>query len=302
MSSSRLRHALVTGASGAVGSAVVSKLVANGVRVRALVRRRDQSLDPGVEQVHGDLTEAPSLQGIADSVEAVIHCAAAIGADPTTCERVNVHGTRNLLQAMSGAGCRRLVHVSTLSVYDTTHRRQFDESAPLWAEPVSPYGYSKARAERVVRAAQDGGVRSVILRAGLVLSMHSRSRWGPAVFERARSVEAPVFPTSPVPHVHVENLVEAIVASLERDAALDQAFNVIDGEAEAEEYFAVIYPAIGRPVPRLAEDTPRLHFAHRKIRERLGYAPRSRWREFLADLANVAPAVSRSPSTTVSCH
>jgi nucleoside-diphosphate-sugar epimerase len=299
MASSRLRHALVTGASGAVGSAVVQRLVASGVRVRALVRRRDESLDPGVEQVRGDLTQAASLQGVADSVEAVIHCAAAVGADLKTCERVNVQGTRDLLGVMSAAGCRRLVHVSTLSVYGTSERRHFDEDSPLWADATSPYGFTKAAAEGLVRAAEQAGIRSVILRAGLVLSMHERSRWGPAIFERARSSEAPIFPSSLVPHVHVENLVDAIFAGLGHDAALEQAFNVIDGEAEVADYFAVVYPAIGRPVPCLTADTPCLRFAHQKIRERIGYAPRDRWREFLGALAARAASLSRAPSSEV---
>jgi nucleoside-diphosphate-sugar epimerase len=295
MQSMKVGHVLVTGASGAVGSAVVKRLVARGVRVRALVRRVDAELDSAVEQVRGDLVDGASLRGIVGGAQAVVHCAAAIGADGHSCERVNVEGARELLREMAAAGCRQLVHLSTLSVYDTSERRQFDEDAPLWASATSPYGYTKAEAERLVRAAGQSGLRAVILRAGLVLSMHRRSRWGPGVFERARESEAPIFPATVIPHVHVDNLVDAIELGLEREAALDQAFNVIDGEADVDDYFAVVYPAIGRDIPHLPAGAPRLRFERQKIRASLGYAPRDRWLEFLGALRSLAASTPPAP-------
>jgi nucleoside-diphosphate-sugar epimerase len=276
------KTALVTGGSGAVGSAVLHRLRRAGTRVRALVRGQDPGMAADVDQIRGNLSDLSAVTPAVAGADLVVHCAAAIGSDPEACHRTNVVGTSNLVAAMSAANCHRLIHVSTISVYDLADRTEFDEEAPVLSAPSQAYGYTKAQAEALVRARE--GLIWTIVRPALVLSMHPRSRWGPLVFRTANQDDAPVFPAPIIPYVHVDNLVEAILLSLLNRAAHNRIYNVVDGEAPALDYFNVVYRGLGRPMPRLSEPMPFWHFSSERIRRELGYAPRDRWHEFLGEL------------------
>jgi dihydroflavonol-4-reductase len=264
--------ALVTGASGTVGSAVVRRLAVAGCRVRVVSRR--------------ELGEPAALWRAVRSSDVVVHCAGATFADLAECRRANVDTARNLVAAVLAARAM-LVHVSTISVYDDAAGPIFDENSPLWTAPANPYGFSKAEAERIVRGGAARGLSAVILRPALVLSMHPRSRWGPLALARARASTESILPFPEVPYVHVDNLADAAVLAASRPAARGRAYNVIDGVGSTPDYLTAVYGAIGRPPPAVPADAPRLRFAAERIRAELGYAPVDRWKTFLIELAGV---------------
>jgi nucleoside-diphosphate-sugar epimerase len=109
------RIALVTGAAGGIGRALVPVLRAEGWRVRGLVHRRP--IDGADEVVAGDLRDAASLARAADGADALLHLAARTHARrPTDYEEANVAGTGRLLEAARAAGVARFVHVSTRAI------------------------------------------------------------------------------------------------------------------------------------------------------------------------------------------
>ena len=108
----RMKTALVTGASGFLGSSLVAALCRRGVRVRALVRttsdlRRLSGL--GVEIVRGDVCDSPSLREAAPGQQVVFHAAAKVPDWGPRREffRVNLDGTRNLVAACQDASVER---------------------------------------------------------------------------------------------------------------------------------------------------------------------------------------------------
>jgi nucleoside-diphosphate-sugar epimerase len=212
---------------------------------------------------------------------------------------VNVEGVSSLVDALIAGGCRLLVHISTLSVYDDTAGPEFDEDSRLWVDPPNPdglpYGFTKAESERIIRRAESRGLAAVILRPGLVLSMHPRSRWGPLVFERARTHAAPLIPFPELPHVHVESLADAVVLAARTPTARGRTYNAVDAVGKTAEYLAVVYGARGLPMPTIPEGAPRLRFRADRIRAELGWAPRNRWTEFVGELSQVA--VSSGPGS-----
>jgi nucleoside-diphosphate-sugar epimerase len=278
--------ALVTGATGTVGRAVVARLVREGTVVRALARSPDATLD-GAQIVRGELADREALRLALDGVELVVHCAAALTEDLDLCTRTNVDGTRHLLDAMAAAGTTALVHLSTVSVYDHRHGMDMDEDSPLWTEPVTAYGYTKALAERLVADAARGGLRSTVLRPVAVLSMHPTAFWGPLALERARASADPVAPVAEFPYVHVDNLADAIAIAAAAPMR-GRSYNVIDGAGPTQLYLDAVAAAIGRPSPALPPDAPRIRYAGVRIRDELGYAPLDRWKEFLVQLARPA--------------
>lgn len=283
------RTAAVTGAAGTVGSVVARRLAREGMAVRALVRTpptHDAEATPGVDPRLADLSDSNALRAALEGASLAVHCAAALTFDADQCRRTNIDGTRNLVEAAIDAGCERLVHVSTVSVYDPRRGLEFTEESPLMEEPLDWYGYSKAESERIVRAAGDR-LPYVILRPAVIASNHPKSFWGARAIERAKSSSAPLFPAANMPYVHVDNVAQAVVLAATTPAAAGQAYNVVDGEGDTEGYLAALYGALGRPAPRLPPDAPRVHFSSDRIRRDLGYDPPQRWQEFLDQVSRL---------------
>lgn len=283
------RTALVTGAAGTVGSAVVQRLADEGMRVRAMVRSSAEV--PGAtEVVVADLLDEEGVARAAHGTDLAVHCAAALSQDWDENRATNVRGTRNLLEVLAGAGTRRLVHVSTVSVYDMRDRQEVDEESPLWTDPeeADAYGYTKAEAERAVRkAVRERGLEAVILRPGVILSMHPKSHWGPRALERARGSDEPLFPFPEMPWVHVDNLARAVVLAATRSPGEGEAYNVVDGTGPTEDYLEVVFSALDRPAPSLPSGASALKVPADKIRRELGYDPEDRWQDFLDELSKL---------------
>jgi dihydroflavonol-4-reductase len=112
--------ALVTGASGFLGANVVKELLSSGAHVRALVLASDPAPNlaglAGVERAVGDVTDAESVRRALDGCDTLFHLAAIYKLwlpDPTLIFRVNVDGTRIVLEEAERAGVARVVHTSS---------------------------------------------------------------------------------------------------------------------------------------------------------------------------------------------
>ncbi|MDE2262035.1 MAG: NAD-dependent epimerase/dehydratase family protein [Gammaproteobacteria bacterium] len=163
--------ALVTGATGFVGAAVVRALLAERWQVRALVRagsdRRNVST-LAVEQVVGDLTDTDSLERALEGCEAAFHVAADYrlwAPRPQELYRTNVDGTGHLLDAAQRAGVRRIVYTSSVATMGLpADGRPGTEDTPVGlADMIGHYKRSKFLAEERARAAAARGVPVVIV-------------------------------------------------------------------------------------------------------------------------------------------
>ncbi|MEA3440528.1 MAG: SDR family oxidoreductase [Chloroflexota bacterium] len=162
---------LVTGATGHIGNVLVRELVARGERVRALVLPKEDrsSLDGlDVEVMEGNVLDPASLERAFAGVSDVFHLAGIISIMPGENEqvqRVNVEGTRNILQAATNAGVHRLVYTSSIhAFFRAPHGVTIDESIPF--DPnnhVGAYDRSKALATLVVQEAVRQGLDAVIV-------------------------------------------------------------------------------------------------------------------------------------------
>lgn len=133
---------LITGAAGFLGSNVARLATRRGHKIRCLVRKTSD-LDglevPRDRLVFGDMTDAASLKQAVEGMYAVIHCAATTSEgvpDLELSRRVNVEGTRLLLEAALGSGARRWIQISSMSAHPGS---------------TSVYGRTKLEADEVVR-------------------------------------------------------------------------------------------------------------------------------------------------------
>jgi len=160
---------VVTGASGLVGGNLVRALLSQGRLVRALVHHDRRALDGlDVETTSADLNDPASLEQAFRGAQVVYHLASIISIRMDNweeLERVNVNGTRNVLEACLHCGVRRLVYFSSIHAYQQKPFDQpLDESRLLLTDDqVPPYERSKAAAELIVRQAPECGLDIVII-------------------------------------------------------------------------------------------------------------------------------------------
>jgi dihydroflavonol-4-reductase len=150
--------ALVTGATGFVGSAVARTLQAKGVAVRALARAESprRNLEGlNAEVVIGDMRSAEDMTRALQGARWLFHVAADYrlwARDPEEIVRNNLEGTRAVMQAALAAGVEKMVYTSSVATL-SLKQVPADETQPLSeAEAIGAYKKSKVVAERLVEA------------------------------------------------------------------------------------------------------------------------------------------------------
>jgi len=162
---------LVTGATGHIGNVLVRKLLEQGEKVRALIWRGEDTTplrDLPVEQVVGDVLDPASLGAAMNGIENVFHLAGIISIMPGKSPfvwRVNVEGTRNVLEAAQRARVRRLVYTSSIhAIARAPHGVEMDESLGFDTDcPYGEYDRSKAAASLEVQNAAKANLDAVIV-------------------------------------------------------------------------------------------------------------------------------------------
>jgi dihydroflavonol-4-reductase len=211
--------ALVTGATGFVGSHLVDHLLARGDEVTALVRSpaRAAGLIPTAARlIEGDLHALPALAVAAAGQDVVFHVAGMIAArSEAEFFHANRDGTRHVVDACRQAGAR-LVLVSSMAAGGPTERGHWLSGAEP-PRPVTSYGRSKLAGEEVAR---QSGLCWTILRPPLVYG--PRDREVLKVFQLARFPVAPVFGDGlqELSVIHVADLSRALVAAAVSDATI----------------------------------------------------------------------------------
>ena len=254
-----MRAALVTGASGFLGSSLVAALCRRGVRVRALVRttsdlRRLSGL--GVDIVRGDVCDLASLREAAHGQQVVFHAAAKVPDWGPRREffRANLDGTRNVVAACQDAGVERLVHVSSLTVLGLPRQgAAVDEQSPYDSSPHDAYTASKIEAEKSVREANgQRGLQTVAVRPGAIWGVGDPSI-APRIADLLRRGRA-VYIGRASNHLalsHVDNLTLGLQLAAEVPAAAGQVYHLTDGEiVTAREVIDALAALLGTARPR----------------------------------------------------
>jgi 2-alkyl-3-oxoalkanoate reductase len=210
---------LVTGGGGFLGGAIVRKLVERGDRVLSFSRRFYPELSAiGVEQIQGDISDATAVEKAFREIDLVFHVAAKPGVwgDYVTYFRTNVIGTRNVIAACKQHNVSRLVYTSSPSVvFNGTDMEGVDESVPYPGKFHAHYPKTKAMAEKLVIAAGDEGLKTIILRPHLI--------WGPQdnhlvprIIERANRLVKVGNGKNLVDTIYIDNAADAHVQAADR--------------------------------------------------------------------------------------
>jgi nucleoside-diphosphate-sugar epimerase len=245
-------RALVTGATGFVGSHLVEALRRSGAEVTALARSPQKAArlgDQGVLVVNGDLHNAAALEQATRDQDIIFHVAGVVAArSEAEFLRANRDGTSNLVAAARGQGGRRLVLVSSLAAGGPSERgRPLNGSEP--PHPVTAYGRSKLAAEEVVK---ESGLAWSVVRPPIVYG--PRDQEVLKVFRIARLGVAPVFGdgTQELSAVHAADLADALLAVGKSETAIGRTYAACHPEVfTSAELGRAIGTAMGRSVSSL---------------------------------------------------
>jgi nucleoside-diphosphate-sugar epimerase len=245
-------RALITGASGFLGSALARRLASRGDEVRVLLRPGAQlGLLDGTEvaAVEGDVTRPETLPRAVAGVDVVFHLAGlrrAAAREPFFA--VNAEGTRNLCEALVGAGGRaRLVLASSLAAVGPS--RDFPrEDAP--ASPLDWYGESKAEAERIVLSYADR-LSSAIARPSRIMGPGDRENLFFFKIVRAGVIVSIGGGPRPISVIDVEEVAQAFVRLAEERDALGEAFFISHQTTTMEGVQEEVARALGKRARRL---------------------------------------------------
>jgi nucleoside-diphosphate-sugar epimerase len=225
---------LVTGATGFLASHLVPALQMRGHAVRALVQ---PSSDPTLLRqarvdIHtGDVRIPDTLARAMRQVDAVFHLAAAIGIRRPLREyhAVNVTGTENVCRAALAAGVKRLVHVSSTSVYEQGLGAPVDEASPLAPLP-DPYPVTKAEADSLVqRLIAEEHLPASIVRTSTIFGPGDHLNFG-RIADRLLAGAGIVIGSghNRVPFANVDDVVQGLLLVLEHEPAEGQIYNLTD--------------------------------------------------------------------------
>lgn len=231
---------LVTGGTGFLGKKLVRTLTAEGYPVRVLARKLADTEFPekaGAEIFFGDVADPSSLAEAVRGADVLIHAAAGTSGTKRDSETGTLEGTRNVLKQCKAAGVKKLIYISSCSVYGINglkKNRVVTEESPLERFPSKRGYYSafKQQAEGLVAASMgNGGPPAVILRPGTIYGPGGdvfTPMMGFSLFRRAFVVIG--MGGFELPIVHIDNVVEAIVKCVRMDEANNQIFNIVDDE------------------------------------------------------------------------
>lgn len=252
--------ALVTGATGFVGSAVARRLLAAGVAVRALARpRSDRRNLEGlpVEIVEGDLLDPPSLARACAGCDALFHVAADYrtwAPHPEELYRANVEGTRAMLSAAQAAGVARVVYTSSVATLGLPKDgTPGDEDSPVTlADMVGHYKRSKFQAEDVAREFAARGLDVVIVNPSTPIGPRDvkPTPTGRIVRDAARG-RIPAFVDTGLNVVHVDDVAEGHWLAYLKGAR-GQRYVLGGHDMSLREILAEIAHLVGRKPPRIS--------------------------------------------------
>jgi nucleoside-diphosphate-sugar epimerase len=256
---------LVTGGTGLLGSHIVEQLVRRGRPVRALVRPGADTrwlASHRVELVEGSLTDPASLAAACEGVDVVYHAAARVGDWGPWHEfvAITVEGSKNLFDAAERAGVRRMVHISSISVYGHINRPGLvvDETQTELGVNVYKWSYytrAKVMVEEEIRRRQKAGCRLefTVIRPSWLYGPRDRATIARLV-NMVRTGKAKLLGSGDnrLNVVYAGNVAEACILAADSHLAVGQVYNCSnDGILTQRQYFDLVARSIGaQPVAK----------------------------------------------------
>jgi dihydroflavonol-4-reductase len=250
--------ALVTGANGFTGSHLVRVLANNGDRVVGLVRKSsncDRLANCNVELVYGDITDTSALQQAMTGVDIVFHTAAYVElgiVNEKEMERVNLQGTRAVLEVAKACGVSKIVYCSTIGIFGDTQGQTINETFKRTQQGFSSaYDRTKYLAQELVDSFASQGLPVVsVLPSGIFGADDPHFR---PILQQflAKRLKLWAGGSRVTGIVHVDDLAAAMILAAEKGINGDK-YIISAGDLTTKEMFATMASFTGISAPREA--------------------------------------------------
>jgi len=215
---------LVTGATGFIGSSLVRKLASGGDDISILVRKSSDlsaltDILPKVHLLYGDITNRPTVDAAVQGIDLVYHSAGLTymgDKKSALLYKINVNGTRNILQASLAAGVKRVVHVSSITAVGVAFDKKPVNESVIWNfETLSlEYARTKFLSEKEVAEAIKKGLDCVIVNPAFVFGAGDINFNAGRIIKDIYNRRLPFYPLGGICVVDVEIVVEAIMTAM----------------------------------------------------------------------------------------
>jgi len=229
----------LTGGTGFIGGPLVRRLLSDGAAIRALARpspRADQLEASGVTVIRGDLTDAAAIDRAVESADVVFHIAAKVNGPGNRDDffETNARGTERVLRAAQKQGARKVVYLSSISVYGLTRGGEpIDETTGFDPRPELRdfYAQSKIAADQFAASfARGTGFPLTILRPGLIYGPGRPMPLGLLGFTVGETNVVFGTPRLRVPLNFTENLLDAMQLVAEQETTGLREYIVVDDD------------------------------------------------------------------------
>lgn len=268
---------LVTGGTGFIGSRAAERLaLEEGADVTALVNTWCHAASvsrSNIKLLKGDITAASSVSEAVKGCDMVFHCVG-VGGSKEHCRKVNVGGTKNVLDACERHGVKRIVYLSTIGVHGPSLTEGMDETAP-YRPSGWPYADSKIEAEKIfLEFLINSNVEGTVIRPTYV--------WGPG------SSWFTLYPVMQILQdrfclvnqgsgacnaVHVDNVVDLMLSAALNEAAAGECFHIRDDSRRTwKEFFSFYARMAGKDIdsfPSVSSDLSGLKKGILKLKDAL---------------------------------
>ena len=245
----------ITGINGHVGNNLCRKLIDNGHRVRGLIYHDTESInDLDIETVKGDILSPELLESLFDGIDVAIHLAAIISIEKNESElfRVNVDGTRNVIEACKKAGVSKLIHFSTIHAIEHLPLDEvLDENRPIIKHSKIKYEQSKADGDRLVHELCGNDLDFIIFNPTAIIGPNDfkPSLMGQVLIRLARN-QMPMLVPGGYDWVDVRDISDAVAKAIELDIS-GERYLLSGGWKSLKELSLIVGKVTGNKTPTM---------------------------------------------------
>ncbi len=245
---------LVTGGAGLLGAALITELLADGKKVRAIYNKTPlpNFNSNNLEQLQCNILDVVGLEEAMAGIDQIYHCAAIVTFNPKRkmeMFKINIEGTANVVNIALEAGVKKMLHVSSVAALGTIREDELINETMNWTEETSNsnYGQSKYLAELEVWRGIGEGLNAVMVNPVVILGAGDWNSGSSKLFQTAYN-EFPWYAEGTTGFVDVRDVVKIMMQLMESDITA-QRFIVSAENRSYRDVFSLMAKAFNKKPP-----------------------------------------------------
>lgn len=263
----------ITGGTGFIGRHLMRRMAQTGHTIYCLARKTSDTKELralGAHIIMGDVNDKASLNQGMRGCDWVFNLANVYSwwePDKTIYRKVNVEGTRNVMECALEAGVSKVVHVSTIGIWGKPNESPITEETQAAPIRFSDYTQTKYEGDQLAwQLYRDKGLPLVVVYPCAVMGSGDPKLSGETIRRLIKHrMPATVFDKTVVTYVHVNDVAEAILKAAEKANNLGEKYIVGNARLSFDEYYALIRDVSGVAPPKLHMPDPLVMFTARVL-------------------------------------